>query len=195
VNLIPNGSKTPVPWSRNPEYRDKLRQYHLSEFNVHVAAMYRGIMEIIPHGTLRLLNWNELELLVCGVQRVDVEYLKSRTCYSPESLGEANHIKFLWRVVESMSLFQRRQFLRFVSGRPTVPRFDDPNIKITSTRLDRPDEYLPESRTCMSEWHWNWSCSWNWSRSWNWSCSWNSNWNWQWSWGCTSHRRLTAKGF
>jgi len=147
MSLVPEGQA--VMFSKKQSYLKKFEQFRLTEFDAHVAAIYRGLTQVVPAGLLRLLTWEELQSLVCGESHIDIDYLRSRTRYVNIS-DTAPEVKMLWTVLESMTMRERRGFLRFVWGRTSLPRPHEPDFFFHIYPLPRPDpdESLPESRTC-----------------------------------------------
>lgn len=122
IELIPNGSSIPVTIDSRLRYCDLAIEYRLQEFDDACEAIEEGLTQLIPSRALKLLNWDQLELLVCGNPTVDLEILKSKTEYHNWP-GGANHptVKMFWKVLESFSDVYRSLFIRFVWGRSRLP--------------------------------------------------------------------------
>jgi hypothetical protein len=95
--------------------------YRLREFEVPAAAIRRGLDAMVPLRVLRLFTWKEFSYLVHGEPTVDVVRLRAH-CRYVGGLHETHPVvKRLWRVVGGFSHEQKRNFLRFASGRLVLP--------------------------------------------------------------------------
>ena len=81
-----------------------------------VAAIRKGLGQIVPLDSLCLFTWKEVETLVCGNPDVDVELLK-RTC-DYDGLSKTDpRVTFFWAAFERFTEQQRRDFLSYTWGR------------------------------------------------------------------------------
>lgn len=62
-----------------------------------MKAIMRGVHELIPDHLLKIFDANELEMVLCGIQKIDVKDWKTHTeykGYSPNSVT----VQLFWRV-------------------------------------------------------------------------------------------------
>jgi E3 ubiquitin-protein ligase NEDD4 len=83
-----------------------------------------GLYEVVPPDWLAVFDYQELELLLCGVPEIDVSDWIRHTEY----LGEYKHlqgshkvIRWFWLAVESMSPEDRVRLLQFTTGCSRLP--------------------------------------------------------------------------
>jgi len=80
-----------------------------------------GFNELIPHNLLTIFDANEIELILAGLQDIDVNDWKKHTQYRGDY--NANHpvIINFWRAVYSFHNETRSRLLQFVTGTSRVP--------------------------------------------------------------------------
>eukprot|EP01121_Diplochlamys_sp_Union-15-3_P005925 TRINITY_DN1628_c0_g1_i3.p1 TRINITY_DN1628_c0_g1~~TRINITY_DN1628_c0_g1_i3.p1 ORF type:complete len:512 (+),score=59.66 TRINITY_DN1628_c0_g1_i3:105-1538(+) len=152
IEIIPNGKRTPVTWNNRELFVKKMIDYKLRETECQIDAIKEGLSEIIPSDFLQMFTWSEMEQLVSGCIDVDLKRLKDHTVYEEVSYYE-DHVQYFWKVLESLTPYQRSQFLRFVWARSRLPAtaFSMP-FKIQGPpplSIDKPDEHLPTAQTCF----------------------------------------------
>lgn len=99
---------------------------------------------------MKLLNWDQLELLVCGNATVDLEILKSKTEYHNWPGGGNNKtVKLFWKVLESFSDDYRSLFIRFVWGRSRLPPLKIWKRTFKLVRKEGSLDNLPVAHTCF----------------------------------------------
>ena len=81
VELIPNGTAIRVPYSRREEYADLVIKARLSEGDMQIEAVKRGLFKAIPTDTYSLFPWEEVEEDICGLHTIDISVLKKMTKY------------------------------------------------------------------------------------------------------------------
>lgn len=155
VVLKPSGQSVAVTFANRCEYADLVESYRLHEFDLQVAALYRGISTVVPAKLLSCFTGPELELMVCGSPEIDVDLLERCTEYSSCSASDA-HIVWFWQVLRKFSHDERSAFLRFVWGRSRLPANEKEfpqRFKLQSfskAQVGRSsDGYLPISHTCF----------------------------------------------
>jgi len=152
VELIAGGAKTAVTWENKSKFCEALTRYRLNEFRVQCEAIRRGLATVIPYKQLPLLTWQELEYMVCGSRRVDVDLLESMTSYF-DCVSSDRHIRLFWRMMrERFDDDMRAKFLSFVWGRSTMPTKIDPVIRFKIQRYNRSaiaDNAFPIGHTCF----------------------------------------------
>lgn len=132
--------------------------------------MKSGLYDVLPANSLESLTAEDMRLLLCGCQQVELEVLKKITTFTDESrkdtpfsfslsifpLGKGSDqiTKFkswFWTIVERMSNRERQDLLYFWTSSPAMPANPEsyqPAPSITFRPAD--DQHLPTSNTCIS---------------------------------------------
>ncbi|KRF99191.1 uncharacterized protein Dwil_GK17749, isoform C [Drosophila willistoni] len=86
-----------------------------------MSAFLDGFGSIIPLNLIKIFDEHELELLMCGIQNIDVKDWRENTLYKGDY--HMNHIiiQWFWRAVLSFSNEMRSRLLQFVTGTSRVP--------------------------------------------------------------------------
>lgn len=168
VELAPDDAHRQVTWANRLEYARAVEEFRLHELEVQIGAICRGLAQMLPIDLLALFTWQQLEVLVCGNPDIDIQLLREKTIYSGNVRETDPHIQMFWRVIESFSAQDRREFLQFVWGRSRLPTtkvgFGKDAFKIsdhTAAILAQNampltygtsmihDQYLPVAHTCF----------------------------------------------
>ncbi|KAG7392582.1 hypothetical protein PHYBOEH_006322 [Phytophthora boehmeriae] len=127
VELVEGGANIDVTRENRTRYLDALFKYHvLGSVSDQLLAFLTALYDVVPEGLLKLFDYQELELLMCGVPSIDVEDWKKHTDFKffthnfPTEL-ELNNIEWLWEVVEDMRNEDRVRLLQFATGTSRVP--------------------------------------------------------------------------
>lgn len=70
----------------------------MSRVQEQMNAFLEGFSELVPLNVIKIFDENELELLMCGIQHIDVKDWKQNSLYKGDY--HANHIviQWFWRV-------------------------------------------------------------------------------------------------
>jgi len=154
--LVPGGANISLTWNNKSLFCDALERYRLGEFKEQIEAIRRGLATVVPYKLLPLLSWQELETLVCGSSKIDVEFLKGMTTYDDGITERDAHIQIFWRMMrERFDDRQRAQFLQFTWGRSRLPmnQMEGDRLKIQgfhrAFEQDKINRALPISHTCF----------------------------------------------
>lgn len=121
-------------------------------------ALQRGFNELIPPSLLEGFDEHELELLIGGLSKIDVDdwrlHTKLKNCTT-----EAPLIRWFWDIVGSYSEDKRARLLQFVTGSPRVPiqgfkalQGVNSELRLFTIHLIRNacTDNLPKSHTCFN---------------------------------------------
>eukprot|EP00760_Papus_ankaliazontas_P010189 PhM_4_TR14220/c0_g1_i1/m.66571/K10594/HERC1; E3 ubiquitin-protein ligase HERC1 len=164
VDLVEDGKQVPLTFDRRREYCDNMVACRLDEARPQIEAIRAGLATVIPEYLLALLTWEDIEYRVCGKPDFTVEELMNSTTYEGITKDD-KRVVFMWRVLESATPTDRRNFLKFVSGRERLPvrlrimpmhtpdapppaSFGDTNVN-TNSNTGSADRYLPKAATCF----------------------------------------------
>lgn len=119
-------------------------------------AMKKGLYDIIEPYLLSNFSESEFELLLCGVEDIDVDDWKNNTIY--ENYGPRSQIiRWFWTVVEEFSQDDKRKLLHFATGSDKVPYGGFANLKANGNRskfkiqiIISDSTHLPIAHTCFN---------------------------------------------
>ena len=120
--------------------------------NEHVS----GFSEVVSFGWLKQFDERELEVMLCGVQEIDVVDWRNNTVYTTYN-KHSRQVLWFWKFVEEIGNDERIRLLQFVTGTCRLPigGFKDlmgssaPN-KFCIERFGDDEETLPRSHTCFN---------------------------------------------
>ncbi|XP_050294714.1 E3 ubiquitin-protein ligase Nedd-4 isoform X2 [Anthonomus grandis grandis] len=120
--LIDGGANIPLDNSNKDEYIKCIIQWRFVErVQEQMNAFLEGFSDLVPLNVIKIFDEHELELLMCGIQHIDVKDWKQNTLYKGDY--HANHlvVQYFWRVVLSFNNEMRARLLQFVTGTSRVP--------------------------------------------------------------------------
>jgi hypothetical protein len=142
--LIKGGKSVSVTFHNREDYCNMVIEARLSEFNKQIAAISRGLGEVVPLRVLQLFSWAQLEVLVSGSPVFDIALWKRNTDASGVS---KETLALFWKVIESMTPKEQAGFVRFAWGRSRLPSADDFTTKMKLTNAGSAS--LPLAHTCF----------------------------------------------
>jgi hypothetical protein len=123
--LKPNGSNIAVTDDNINEYLDlRLRHRLLDSIKPQLEHFLKGLYEIIPPTLLSVFDYQELELLSCGIPTIDIDDWIRHAEYMGEyhRLGPKHKvIRWFWEVVKSFTDEERVRLLQFTTGCSRLP--------------------------------------------------------------------------
>ncbi|XP_062529855.1 E3 ubiquitin-protein ligase NEDD4 isoform X11 [Bombyx mori] len=155
--LKPGGSNIPIDNDNKLEYIKLVIEWRfVSRVVEQMVAFLDGFGALVPLPLLKIFDEHELELLLCGIQHIDVRDWRSNTLYKGDY--HANHlvVQWFWRVVLSFSNEMRSRLLQFVTGTSRVPMngfkelygSNGPQL-FTIEKWGSPENY-PRAHTCFN---------------------------------------------
>jgi hypothetical protein len=125
VDLIPNGADTDVEADNLPEYLEANFKYRmLDRVKSQITELLLGFLDVIPECLLVPFDYQELELILCGLPHIDMEDWVANTEYTGALSGAGpDHqlIKWWWEVVETYDEEMKARLLQFVTATSGVP--------------------------------------------------------------------------
>eukprot|EP00457_Paulinella_chromatophora_P000525 gb/GEZN01000525.1/.p1 GENE.gb/GEZN01000525.1/~~gb/GEZN01000525.1/.p1 ORF type:complete len:1351 (+),score=418.69 gb/GEZN01000525.1/:584-4054(+) len=150
VELLEGGANRSVRFQDRLRWRDLVLARRVEEAWVPIENIREGLLEVIPPcgqlSLLELVTWAELEARICGMPEFPISALKEITKFRGEQGNETPVVGFLWRLLESYSLKQRKNWLRFVVNRTRLPSREE-NFDIVVELLP-PSRSAPRGSTC-----------------------------------------------
>ena len=120
VELIPDGANIDVTEENLPEYVEACLKYRmLGRCEKQINELLLGFFDVIPEPLLTIFDFQELELLMCGMPDIDMEDWIENTEYSGEYDREGpNHqtCVWFWEVVSEYDHEMKARLLQFVTG-------------------------------------------------------------------------------
>ena len=89
-----------------------------------LGMFLKGFYEIVPQNLISIFDFQELELLVCGLPNIDLDDWKRNSVYKGEyQRKKENHkvVKWFWKAAAEYSQEQRARLLQFITGTSRVP--------------------------------------------------------------------------
>ncbi|GLD94206.1 hypothetical protein PINS_up002817 [Pythium insidiosum] len=163
--LVPGGADIDVTMANKSVYLDALFKYYvLDSVSEQLLSFLTALYDVVPEGLLKLFDYQELELLMCGVPTIDVDDWRKHTDFKfftedlPTEL-ELQNIQWLWEVILEMKNEDRVRLLQFATGTSRVPaqgfkglissdgRVRQFNVAFTG---ENPDLLFPKAHTCFN---------------------------------------------
>ncbi|XP_064610095.1 LOW QUALITY PROTEIN: E3 ubiquitin-protein ligase NEDD4-like [Liolophura sinensis] len=120
--LKPGGSDIAVTKDNKKEYIELVIKWRfVSRVEIQMTAFMKGFSALVPQDMLRIFDENEVELVMCGLQDIDVNDWKRNTAYKGDYNPNHPVIINYWRAVFSFNNEVRSRLLQFVTGTSRVP--------------------------------------------------------------------------
>lgn len=138
VELRDGGAEEKVTDANKDEYIDLIIKWRfVSRVEEQMKALMKGVHELIPPNLLSIFDPNELELLICGLQKIDVKDWKDNTLYkggySPSHPVISS--QFLELYFLRMNVSRKKSELRHIMIRTTVVASENIHIFIISSSI------------------------------------------------------------
>jgi len=158
IDLIPNGALHNVTTDNLPEYLAACWMHKMVDrFKSQLCAFLLGFYDVIPEPLVTVFDYQELELVMCGVPVIDIFDWRYNTVYSGLCKDEGyDHMisRWFWELVDDMEQEMRARLLQFVTGCSGVPvggfsllQGNDGNIRsFTIHVVDESSSYYPRSQ-------------------------------------------------
>ena len=141
ISLIENGDNIKVTLENLKNFIDLAQSKRLEEITEQIKNIKEGLYSAIEKGLLKILNWEQLENMVCGEANFDMKDFKKNTkCDEKEEV-----IQWFWKWLEKCKKDDKFKYLKFVSGRSRLPKSKYQHI----IHLTNDKNKLPTSHTCF----------------------------------------------
>jgi E3 ubiquitin-protein ligase NEDD4 len=162
LELVEGGTDMEVNNDNFPEYLEaKLKYRMLDRVKPQMNELLLGFFDVIPEPLLTVFDFQELELLMCGLPVIDMEDWMENTeyCGDFESCGPNHQVcAWFWEVVDEFDQEMKARLLQFVTGTSGVPsrgfgvlQGNDGNIrKFTVNGVDVRVCLYPRAHTCFN---------------------------------------------
>ncbi|XP_076442818.1 E3 ubiquitin-protein ligase SMURF2-like [Babylonia areolata] len=158
--LKPGGNDIKVTEDNKREYVKLYVQWRFMRgIEAQFLALQKGFNEIIPQHLLRTFDERELELMIGGLGKIDLDDWKKHTRLK-HCTWETNIVRWFWRAVDSFDDEMRARLLQFVTGSSRVPLQGFKALQgstgaagprlFTIHQVDISTNNLPKAHTCFN---------------------------------------------
>ncbi|XP_053569048.1 E3 ubiquitin-protein ligase Itchy homolog [Bombina bombina] len=155
-DLKPNGSNIQVTEENKEEYIRLVAEWRLSRgVEEQTQAFFEGFNEILPQQYLQYFDAKELEVLLCGMQEIDLNDWQRSTIYRHYT-RTSKQIVWFWQFVKDIDNEKRMRLLQFVTGTCRLPVGGFADLmgsngpqKFCIEKVGK-ENWLPRSHTCFN---------------------------------------------
>ncbi|CAH8604908.1 unnamed protein product [Schistosoma margrebowiei] len=154
--LKPGGRDTLLTDANKAEYIDLMVNWRFSRgVEDQTNAFLTGFEDVFPLQWLQYFDERELEVLLCGMQQIDVDDWQSHTTYKKYD-ARSPQVLWFWKFVRSLTQQRRIRLLQFVTGTCRVPVGGFKNLMGNNgpqpfcIEYIGKDSWLPRSHTCFN---------------------------------------------
>jgi len=156
IELKENGANIPVTEENKQEYIDLMIEHSINTGVEEQLKVFRnGLYEIIPSDLISIFDERELELLIGGINKIDVDDWQNNTDYRSYKKDDKTVVYF-WKCVREFDDEMRARLLQFVTGTSRIPvtgfkdlQGSDGPRHFTIEKVGNPED-LPKSHTCFN---------------------------------------------
>ncbi|XP_039619355.1 NEDD4-like E3 ubiquitin-protein ligase WWP2 isoform X1 [Polypterus senegalus] len=154
--LKPDGENILVTKENKEEYIRLLTDWRFTRgVEEQTKAFLDGFNEVVPLEWLRYFDEKELELMLCGMQEIDLSDWQKNTIYRHYTKN-SKQIQWFWQVVKEMDNEKRIRLLQFVTGTCRLPVGGFTELigsngpqKFCIDKVGK-ETWLPRSHTCFN---------------------------------------------
>lgn len=154
--LKADGSNVLVTEENKEEYIKLVAEWRLSRgVEEQTQAFFEGFNEVLPQQYLQYFDAKELEVLLCGMQEIDLADWQRSTIYRHYARSSKQIIWF-WQFVKEMDNEKRMRLLQFVTGTCRLPVGGFADLmgsngpqKFCIEKVGK-ENWLPRSHTCFN---------------------------------------------
>jgi len=154
--LKAGGADIMVNEENKEEYLELVTEWRMTRgIEEQTKAFLDGFNEVVPLEWLQYFDERELELIICGMQNIDVEDWQKNTIYRHYT-KTSKQVQWFWTYVKSMDNETRSRLLQFVCGTCRVPVGGFGELmgsngpqRFCIEKVGK-DSWLPRSHTCFN---------------------------------------------
>ncbi|KRZ13433.1 NEDD4-like E3 ubiquitin-protein ligase WWP2 [Trichinella zimbabwensis] len=154
--LKPGGKDIKLTEENKEEYLNLTVEWRFNRgIQEQTKAFFDGFNEIFPMDWLKIFDERELELLLCGMQKIDIDDWERNTVYHHYTPA-SKQIQWFWQFLRSASNEQRARMLQFVTGTCRVPvggfaeLMGSTGPQLFCIEKTGKEVWLPRSHTCFN---------------------------------------------
>uniref|UniRef100_A0A672J2K0 E3 ubiquitin-protein ligase n=1 Tax=Salarias fasciatus TaxID=181472 RepID=A0A672J2K0_SALFA len=154
--LKPGGGDIQVTEENKEEYIRLVAEWRLSRgVEEQTQAFFEGFNEVLPQQYLQYFDAKELEVMLCGMQDIDLADWQRNTIYRHYARN-SKQILWFWQLVKEMDNEKRMRLLQFVTGTCRLPIGGFADLmgsngpqKFCIEKVGK-ENWLPRSHTCFN---------------------------------------------
>ncbi|KAM6979881.1 itchy E3 ubiquitin protein ligase a [Aplochiton taeniatus] len=154
--LKPDGGNVLVTEENKEEYIRLVAEWRLSRgVEEQTQAFFEGFNEVLPQQYLQYFDAKELEVMLCGMQEIDLADWQRNTIYRHYARS-SKQILWFWQFVKEMDNEKRMRLLQFVTGTCRLPMGGFADLmgsngpqKFCIEKVGK-ENWLPRSHTCFN---------------------------------------------
>ncbi|XP_071398935.1 itchy E3 ubiquitin protein ligase a [Centroberyx affinis] len=154
--LKPDGGNILVTEENKEEYIRLVAEWRLSRgVEEQTQAFFEGFNEVLPQQYLQYFDAKELEVMLCGMQEIDLMDWQRNTIYRHYARS-SKQILWFWQFVKEMDNEKRMRLLQFVTGTCRLPMGGFADLmgsngpqKFCIEKVGK-ENWLPRSHTCFN---------------------------------------------
>lgn len=154
--LKENGDKIRVVEDNKEEYIRLMTEWRMTRgIEEQTKAFLEGFNSVVPLEWLKYFDERELELMLCGMQEIDVEDWQRNTIYRHYTRN-SKQVLWFWQFVTRTDSEKRARLLQFVTGTCRVPVGGFAELmgsngpqRFCIEKVGK-DTWLPRSHTCFN---------------------------------------------
>ncbi|XP_067360841.1 itchy E3 ubiquitin protein ligase a isoform X2 [Channa argus] len=154
--LKPDGGNIQVTEENKEEYIRLVAEWRLSRgVEEQTQAFFEGFNEVLPQQYLQYFDAKELEVMLCGMQEIDLVDWQRHTIYRHYARS-SKQILWFWQFVKEMDNEKRMRLLQFVTGTCRLPVGGFVDLmgsngpqKFCIEKVGK-ENWLPRSHTCFN---------------------------------------------
>uniref|UniRef100_A0A3Q2P7R2 E3 ubiquitin-protein ligase n=1 Tax=Fundulus heteroclitus TaxID=8078 RepID=A0A3Q2P7R2_FUNHE len=154
--LKPGGGDIQVTEENKEEYIKLVAEWRLSRgVEEQTQAFFEGFNEVLPQQYLQYFDAKELEVMLCGMQEIDLGDWQKHTIYRHYTRN-SKQISWFWQLMKEMDNEKRMRLLQFVTGTCRLPVGGFADLmgsngpqKFCIEKVGK-ENWLPRSHTCFN---------------------------------------------
>jgi len=155
-NLKPDGADVCVTEENKNEYIELMTQWRFTRgVEEQTKSFLEGFNEVVPLQWLQYFDERELELMLCGMQEIDVEDWERNTVYRHYT-KTSKQVQWFWKFTKELDNEKRTRLLQFVTGTCRLPVGGFSELmgsngpqRFCIEKVGK-DTWLPRSHTCFN---------------------------------------------
>ncbi|KAL8431957.1 hypothetical protein Efla_002794 [Eimeria flavescens] len=149
IPLKPGGEDIPLTMKTRAEFVELYTHYLLVDSVEEQFRWFEKGFKLAASPLLSSLTGRELQLLLCGTPELNFEELRDSCRYEGYE-ADSPYIKSLWEILISFDIYQKQNFLKFVSGSDRSPAFGLKELHLVVQKNGaEPTDRLPTAYTCF----------------------------------------------
>ena len=150
IPLKPNGENIMVDIDNKDEYVELYLDWYFNKsIDIVFNSFEKGFYRVFNRDLCKILSAEELELIICGTQKLDFTELKN-ACNYEEYTKDSETIKYFWEILLEFNEDEKKHFLSFVTGCDRAPIDGLGSLPITISNGGSDLNQLPSAHTCFN---------------------------------------------